>query len=204
MKKRDKKNRPKIGIETGALIALTGRIGSGKSFIMSEIAKLGYLTFNADLEAKKILQESEEIKNFLSNQYSSCINDGKINFEALGNLAFKNTKLLKELNKTSHEKIRLKQQDFIKENHPKSILFEIPLLFENHREDYYDYIILAHADDIITSERVLKRKNMTEEKLYDILSKQNKITACDSRVDFEIDTSGGKSKTIAQLEKIFL
>jgi dephospho-CoA kinase len=51
------------------MIGLTGGIGSGKSVVAKVFATLGIPVFNADDEAKRIMQTSPEIKNKLIEQY---------------------------------------------------------------------------------------------------------------------------------------
>ena len=49
------------------MIGLTGGIGSGKSVVAKVFATLGIPVFNADDEAKRIMQTSPEIKTKLMN-----------------------------------------------------------------------------------------------------------------------------------------
>jgi dephospho-CoA kinase len=51
------------------MIGLTGGIGSGKSVVAKVFATLGIPVFNADDEAKRIMQTSPEIKTKLIEQF---------------------------------------------------------------------------------------------------------------------------------------
>ena len=203
LKIRDKQTRPEISLNSGAIIALTGNIGTGKSFVMKEIKDLGYLTFNCDLEAKNVIKNSTEIKNYLTSEFPETIQNGEINFPALSDIAFKTPNLLKKLSSYSHQKLHVKQAEVIAQNPHQTILFEIPLLFENSREQYFDYVILTYSDQQTVAKRVLQRKGMTESKFHDILSRQVSVAPNDPRVDFCIDTSQSEEHTKAQLLKIF-
>ena len=60
-------------------ILITGGIGSGKSKILSFFSKKGYPCYDSDLNAKKILNSNQVIKNSIK--------------KIFGNLSYKNGKL---------------------------------------------------------------------------------------------------------------
>jgi len=55
------------------MIGLTGGIGSGKSVVAKVFATLGIPVFNADEEAKRIMQTSPAIKAKLIEQFGASI-----------------------------------------------------------------------------------------------------------------------------------
>ena len=55
------------------MIGLTGGIGSGKSVVAKVFATLGIPVFNADEEAKSIMQTSTEIKTKLIELFNGCM-----------------------------------------------------------------------------------------------------------------------------------
>ena len=66
------------------MIGLTGGIGSGKSVVAKIFATLGIPVFNADDEAKRIMQTSPEIKTKLIQQFGTDIyNEHGLNKEKI-------------------------------------------------------------------------------------------------------------------------
>lgn len=63
------------------------------------------------------------------------------------------------------------------------IFMESAIVIESGIRDFFDYIILVDADIDVAIQRVLKRNNMSEDKLAKILKRQwknlDKINECD-------------------------
>ena len=54
-------------------IGITGGIGSGKSLVSKVIEAIGYPVSNSDLEAKKIINTNDEVRNELIELFGSSI-----------------------------------------------------------------------------------------------------------------------------------
>ena len=54
-------------------IGLTGGIGSGKTFISKIFQKMGYAVFFADVEAKKCMNNSAELKSEITHNFGNNI-----------------------------------------------------------------------------------------------------------------------------------
>ena len=73
----------------------------------------------------------------------------------------------------------------------KIIFFDIPLLFEKKLEDEYDFIIYLFLNKENQKKRVLKRKNMSEDKLKKILKNQKSFSKS-KKISLLIDTNKKK------------
>ena len=73
----------------------------------------------------------------------------------------------------------------------KLLFFDVPLLFEKKLEDEYDFIIYLVLNKENQKKRVLKRKNMNEEKLKKILKNQ-KGFGSSKKISLLIDTNKKK------------
>lgn len=199
--KRNKKNRPTLNPNAKCVIALTGGIASGKSTVLKEFSKLGFAVYQTDLIAKKLMKRGQSAFNQLAKLYPSAVIKTGISISKLRKLAFKEKNVFKNLNGVLHPLVREEQQKLI-DRSKKSIVFEVPLLFENKREDYYDYAITTKIDESIQKSRALQRKGMTIDKLDVIMSKQIKSDVRVEKADFAIDTSKSIKHTITQIRKI--
>ena len=124
-----------------------------------------------------------------------------ISLSKLKKIAFTDKTVFPKLGEILHPLVRIKQQELI-DKRTKSIAFEVPLLFENKREAYYDYIIAAVTSVKTQKNRTMLRKGMTISKLDVILSKQSTNKHRRAKADFIVDTSGTKESTKSCLRKI--
>ena len=80
-------------------VGITGGIGAGKSIISKVLKKLGFFVFDTDSEAKKLMNESEEVKSFLLKELGSeSFADGKINKLYIAGKIFNDNLLRNKLN----------------------------------------------------------------------------------------------------------
>ncbi len=185
-------------------VAITGKIGTGKSTISNILKKLGYSVFESDKEVDKLFR-SDNTKQKIINLFSDKINnlvtkDGYIDKALLGNYVFYNNKGLKNLEDLIHPLLNTEKQKFINSNKTEKVLFfDIPLLFEKRLFSHYTFIIYLHVNKKIQRQRVLKRKKMNKDKLEKILNAQDyKLKDYNDFISIKIDTS----KDLNQIKKI--
>jgi dephospho-CoA kinase len=138
-------------------IAVVGDIGSGKS----HIAKLfGYPVFNADQEVASIYKKNincfKRLKKNLP-KYFSVFPANKIQIvKAIED----NEKNLKKITKIIHPEVRKKLSIFLKKNKKrKTIILDIPLLFENKLNQKGDIIVFVQSKKSEITKRLKKRDN---------------------------------------------
>jgi len=145
-------------------VGLTGGIGSGKSTVADFFRALGVPVYNADIEAKKLMNTSKTIRKELVTEFGmETFKEGILNRAYLAAIVFKDKKKLNKLNNIVHPKLA---KHFVKwrlrQVTPYSIQ-ENAIIFENNKADEYDYIIAVTAPKIKRIERVLKRDNTSTE-----------------------------------------
>lgn len=175
-------------------VAITGRIGTGKTTVSEIIKALGYEVFESDKETKKILLKSQIIEN-IRKEFGIKIpnlvkSDKQIDTNKLGDFVFDNKSELRTLENIIHPEIWKNKKSFINNNSKKKILFfDVPLLFEKRIEKNYDSIIYTTVNFTTQKERVLKRENMTLNKFAQICKNQIKLSkAQKKKVSLEINT----------------
>ena len=65
------------------LVGLTGGIGSGKSTVAKVFKSLGVPIFNSDTEAKKIINNDEEVIKQITAEFGAVYENGKLNFPTI-------------------------------------------------------------------------------------------------------------------------
>jgi len=181
------------------IIGITGSIGMGKSTISSMLLKIGIPVFDSDAEVGAVLSNNIKIINQIYKRWPRAIvlnKDKKIvNKKILGDIIFKTAKDKLFLESLIHPIVQKQIDLFIKINKNKELIaLDIPLLFETKKYKICDYVLLADASDSIQRNRVLKRRNMTEQKFQLIKKNQfsNKERKRLSPKSFLITTNFGK------------
>lgn len=141
-------------------IAVTGGIGSGKSYVMKLLSEMGYPVFSCD-EISHELWSEEAYLHALSASFPTCTVGGKIVKEKLSDLIFSDEGERKRLETISHPRImeRLIQK---MDEHPISFA-EVPLLFEGGYESLFDGVILIERDARERIASVMRRDGICEE-----------------------------------------
>ena len=150
-------------------IAITGQIGTGKSFVSDVLKSWGYAVYESDLEVKKLYNNPKFVNKILSEFKNSIENieteNGKIDKEKLSLYVFDNKENLGKLEKIVHPILQKRQIEFIKTHKGNNkLFFDIPLLFQKKLHLNFDFIIYTTASKKIQKELNKKSINF-EDKL---------------------------------------
>jgi len=156
------------------IIGLTGGIGSGKTTIAKMFHKLGVSVYIADVEAKKLMNTSENIKQELIEAFGeeTYIN-GKLNRSYLSNIVFNQPAELQKINSIVHPRVGQHFKDWYAErSNEKYVIKEVAILFENNSYKQCDKIITVVAPIEERFRRILLRDNTTREAVQNRMNNQ--------------------------------
>lgn len=189
------------------VFGLTGSIGMGKSTAAKMLKLMGVPVHDSDRAVHAALLPRgaafEEVAVTFPDAWDKKTR--LIDRKKLGDIVFTDKAQLKKLENILHPIAAASQKKFIQAMQNKgkrAVVLEIPLLFETGAEKRVDYTLSVTAPPAIQRRRVLRRKNMTEEKFRRILESQMPDLEKQARADFVVQTGLGYATTFQQLRRI--
>ena len=171
------------------IVAITGSIGCGKTYISKMIKSLGYSVINADKEVS-LLYKKRSFLNIIKENFPKTFESGSFNKRTLRNIVFNDKNKLKKLEAIVHPLLKRVIKEKIRRMSVKNdlIFIDAALIFEMKWDKHCDYIILADVDKNIQKQRVMKRDNITEDDFNKIVSGQIDNEIKKQKSDFVINT----------------
>ncbi len=180
-------------------IAITGGIGSGKSYVCRLLAERGIEVYDSDAAAKRLMRTSAELQQQLCQLVGNGVYtaDGQLQKRVLADylLASESNKLL--LNNVVHPAVA---RDFMASG--KDWL-ETAILFESgfDRRVAFDKVVCVSAPRSVRIERIVSRNNITASKAAEWIDAQMKQEETERRSDFVI-VNDGERDLRQQIEQV--
>ncbi len=155
-------------------IALTGGIGTGKTYLSRHFVEMGIPVFYADDEAKKIYQDKNFVQS-LCQEFGTEIlfPDGKVNLRQVSRIVFGDEAKLQKLNAMIHPWVMRQFEQWVAQQPSNTVMMETAIVFEGNLTSYFDKIIVADAPLELRIRRVLSRNpELSREEILQRISKQ--------------------------------
>ena len=192
-------------MKTKKLIAITGGIGSGKSFALSVLKKAGYQTLSCD-EIVGELYQRHTIKRLLKKMFPSAVS-GYFNLvidkTEIARLTFNDKEKHAELTNAITPLVLKEIEKRAKKMHGL-IFVEVPLLFERSYQDQFDGVLVIMRDKTARIESVKARSNLSTEQVLARMNNQVDYDAIDLSSYSVINNDGDKEsleKTVLSIAK---
>jgi dephospho-CoA kinase len=153
-------------------VGLTGGIGSGKTVVAKIFKVLGIAVFDADAEAKEIMEKDEKLIAQIKKEFGEeSYEEGKLNRKYLADKVFNDTYQLEKLNAIVHPAAIQAGLDWAEKQTSPYIIKEAALMFEAGSAFNLQYVIGVTAPKQLRVKRVMERSNLTRE---EVLSRMNR------------------------------
>ena len=144
-------------------VAITGGIGSGKSYVSAMLEVKGIPVYNADTEAKRLTTSNTEIRNKLIALLGEEIYiNGELNKPMLASYLFASAENAARVNGIIHPVVK---EDFkrwqVCHADKEITAFESAILYEAGFEDAVDAVLMVFAPRELRLERAMKRDKAT-------------------------------------------
>lgn len=186
------------------IVGLTGGIGSGKSTIAKWFLEAGIPVYNSDDEAKRLMNESPEIRSQLIQVFgeNAYLND-ELNRKFISSQVFENKNLLEKLNQVVHPEVFKDFKNWIQNQNAPFVVKEAAILFESGSYNDCDYIISVIANEETRIQRVMERDGVSYEQ---VLSRIKNQWTDDLRIvnsDFIIKNNDGLEELKEEFDEVY-
>ena len=176
--------------------AITGGIGSGKSYVCQLLKERGIDIYDCDSAAKRLMRTSEQLKARLRALVGDDVYiDGRLNKPLLAQFLLASDNNKQAVNAIVHPAVA---DDFIASGME---WMECAILYESGFDRLVDTVIVVTAPEDIRIQRIMDRDGITREKALEWIARQWPQEQVRSRADFEI-VNDGQQLLLPQIEKI--
>ncbi|MBN2212243.1 MAG: dephospho-CoA kinase [Sedimentisphaerales bacterium] len=189
------------------VIGITGGIGSGKSTVSREFARLGCAVIDADQINHEVL-ELPAVKAKLREWWGEGIftSAGNIDRKALGLIVWADHEAMRRLTALTHPEILQRQGALLKQYQEDTaisgVILDVPLLFEIGWDKYCDAVIFVDAPESLRLER-LKKRGFNQKSLKKAENLQFSLDKKAKMSDYTVRNNSGFPELTIQVEKIF-
>ena len=170
------------------LVGLTGGIGSGKSTVINYFKELGITCYQADDEAKKLMNSDKGLIKKIKNSFGDSIYiNSKLDRKKLSTIVFTDKQKLELLNSIVHPHVNRHFENYCKGLEDIYIIKEVAIIFEIGTQNKFDKIILVRAPKEDRVKRIINRDKCNRQDAINRINNQiaddDKIDQCDFIID---------------------
>jgi dephospho-CoA kinase len=187
-------------------IAITGGIGSGKSFVGRLLARRGIPVYIADDEAKRLTVTDPLIRSRLTALVGADVYlaDGSLNKPLLAQYLFDGPDHVRQVNAIIHPRVK---QDFKAwaeaQTNVTTVAMESAILYEAGFEDTVDAVVMVYAPRALRLQRAMARDGATREQIERRMAAQMTDEEKRRRATYVVVNDGVQSLD-AQLDALIL
>ena len=189
------------------VIGLTGGIASGKSTVSTILKSMGLALIDADIIAREVVNVGAEAYHQIVETFGIevLLPDQTIDRKKLGSIIFNDEEKRVLLNQIVHPAVRkkmIKEKERYLSNGEKTVILDIPLLFESKLTKLVDRTLLVYVNSEVQLERLMKRDNLSQEDALARISSQMPLYEKINLADAIIDNNGTFEELEAQIHQL--
>ena len=174
-------------------VGLTGSIAVGKSYVLSVLAQLGCVTFDADKIAHLVMEPGRPAYDDIVREFGETVLavDGSIDRKKLGAIVFGDEGRRRRLNEIVHPRVIEEQNRLLAEAEARKpngiVVIDAALMIESGGYKRFDKLIVVYCDRDTQIERLIRRADITrqeaEQRLAAQMSSEEKLRYADYRIN---------------------
>lgn len=177
-------------------LAVTGGIGSGKSFITRMLSVMGYPLYDTDRETRRLYSDSAELRSAIRSILGDSVflPDGNINRSAMASAVFSNSGLLREVEAAVYPLLSRHLDSWIEEHRSQGCglsVIESALILEKEQfRKKADFVLTVSAPEELRVKRAMKRDGSDSKPVIERMKCQNSDAWRRERADYEVINDG--------------
>ena len=190
-------------------VALTGGIGTGKTYVRTRFQSRGVPAVDADAIVHDALGAGTPVAAQVAERFGPGVlePDGAVNRRRLGALVFADGAARRQLEQIVHpfvfESIAAWFAALPVATDPAWALADVPLLFETGRDGWFDKVIVAACPPEEQVRRIIARDALSESDARARVAAQQPIGEKVLRADYVVWTDRGFGETDRQVDEIY-
>jgi len=190
------------------LIGLTGNIGSGKSTVARLLAERGATVIDADALARSAVEPGTPALEAILHRWGPGVlsPDGVLDRGALRRRVFGDPLELDALNAIVHpevERMRWQLVNDARARGDRTVVCDIPLLFERGLMGDFDRIVLVDAPRPLRLDRLVRDRGLRETEAMDMIVAQMPAELKRAGADHIIDNDGSREALEARVAEVW-
>ena len=187
----------------GKIIGITGGISSGKSTVTNFLRQKGFRVVDADAVVHQLQAPGGRLYNILVEHFGNqvVLKNGQLNRPLLASLIFSNPEE-QEWSKETQGQVILEELAALKNQLARTealFFMDIPLLFEQGYESWFDEVWLIYLDRETQIERLMNRDKLSLESAKSRLASQWPLDKKKKLATHIIDNSGSLDQLLSQI-----
>lgn len=173
------------------VLGLTGVMGSGKSTVRRLLEASGFRGIDCDVVVRELLEGDDEVRGLLTARWGSVVFDavGHVDRAAVSAIVFRDDEERCWLESVLHPRVRAYWQSKVQEDLDVRWVVEVPLLFENNLEFFFDFTACVSCSPDTQLKRLLE-KGFSEVDVKARMASQLSIQEKVKRSDFVLFNDG--------------
>lgn len=185
------------------VIAVTGKMGSGKSTAARLFASLGAVMFSADTYVQTLMQPGTDVYQLICDHFPSVrLKDQSIDRALLADCVFSNDDERRWLEGLVHPLVREAITAWAQENNALYGVVEVPLLTRENCLPCMKRICVVDAPESLCKQRVKKRDDREDALISAMLTQQASRDALLAMADDVMFNKGSLDALVNQVERL--
>lgn len=186
-------------------IAITGGIGSGKSYVSQLLENRGIPIYNADDESKQLTASDDEIRNGLIELLGEKVyQHGRLDKALLASYLFASDENAARVNAIIHPRVKAHFCKWLEKHADCEIVgLESAILYESGFDDVVDVVIVVYAPTSLRLKRAMERDQASETQIKSRMAAQMDDEMKRAMADYVV-MNDGSMPLEEQLDKLLM
>ncbi|MDD4218181.1 MAG: dephospho-CoA kinase [Bacteroidales bacterium] len=182
---------------------ITGIIGSGKSVVSFVFQILGIPVYNADEQAKIIMNTNKKVQNeIILNFGNDAYKNNRLNKQYIASQIFNDNEKRNLINSIVHPAVKDNFIEWASQQKTEICAIESALIYESKFDDILDVIIIVTSPQEVLIDRICKRDNIEPSEAVKRINSQSFYNNTDIKPDYYLHNDDEHSIISQSLEII--